>query len=119
MSDKEAKKKVVEKLLAEIRLTETSTLNFVVPNFLSKTLRSYMLIREDLIYARDLINRLIDMKKAITNDSMIETSLWQSAVTTYAKNFTQNKAGMIKLEERECFNGAKENVIKTHREIIQ
>jgi len=90
--ENEAKKKIVEELLAEIRLTETSTLNFVIPNFLSKTLRSYMLIREDLIYATDLIKRLIDQKKGTTRDIMIETSLWQSAVTTYAKNFTQNKA---------------------------
>ncbi|MBE8714794.1 hypothetical protein [Sphingobacterium hungaricum] len=92
-----------EKALTDICNTARSrypdNLLYIMPVELSKKLKSFMLIREDLIFVLDIAKQLISLKESVDTNSTIELALWQSILITYGKCFTENKAGFSKFEK--------------------
>ncbi|TKC06672.1 hypothetical protein FA048_15825 [Pedobacter polaris] len=72
---------------------------YVMPEQLTKKLKSFMLIREDLSFVTQVTEQLISLKESHNPNDIIEFALWQSIIITYGKCFTDNKAGMSKLEK--------------------
>ncbi|RZK59010.1 MAG: hypothetical protein EOO91_06405 [Pedobacter sp.] len=72
---------------------------YVMPEQLTKKLKSFMLIREDLSFVTQVTEQLISLKESLNPNDIIEFALWQSIIITYGKCFTDNKAGMSKLEK--------------------
>lgn len=93
------KEKVILKLLEKIQRENPKTLNYVVPGYLSKKLKSYMLIREDLLFISYLTDKLIKARTQKSSDERINSALWYSIIVIYGKCFTENKAGLSKLEK--------------------
>lgn len=85
-------------MLKQIKAENLDSFNYVVPNLFTRKVRSFMLIREDLLFIRDIVTRLIDLSGSKTPDKILCLALWQSVIVTYGKCFTENKAGMSKLE---------------------
>jgi len=92
-----------EKALADIynvaRDRYPDNLLYIMPVDLSKKLKSFMLIREDLTFVLDITKQLISLKESADPNAAIELALWQSILITYGKCFTENKAGFSKLEK--------------------
>lgn len=92
-----------EKVLADIcnvaRDRYPDNLLYIMPVDLSKKLKSFMLIREDLTFVLDITKKLISLKESADPNEAIELALWQSILITYGKCFTENKAGFSKLEK--------------------
>lgn len=92
-----------EKALADIynvaRDRYPDNLLYIMPVDLSKKLKSFMLIREDLTFVLDITKQLISLKESTDPNAAIELALWQSILITYGKCFTENKAGFSKLEK--------------------
>nr|WP_121272491.1 hypothetical protein [Pedobacter schmidteae] len=92
-----------EKAIADIYNTARNkypqSLLYVMPDELSKKLKSFMLIREDLTFILDVAEQLISLKESDDPSTTIEFALWQSILITYGKCFTENKAGFSRLEK--------------------
>ena len=92
-----------EKALAAIyqaaRDTYPENILYVMPLDLSRKLKSFMLIREDLYFILDVAENLLSLKESAEPDAAIQLALWQSMLITYGKCFTENKAGFSKLEK--------------------
>lgn len=92
-----------EKALADIynaaRCRYPDNLLYIMPVELSKKVKSFMLIREDLTFILDITKQLISLKESADPNSTIELALWQSVLITYGKCFTDNKAGFSKFEK--------------------
>ena len=92
-----------EKAIADIYKTlkdkYSDNLLYVMPIQFTKKLKSFMLIREDLFFISQIAEQLISLKKSPNSNSMTEFAFWQSIIITYGKCFTENKAGMSKLEK--------------------
>ena len=73
--------------------------NYVVPNLFTKKMKSYMLIREDLRSMIEILTKLIAFRGQLEPDKALCFALWQSIIVTYGKCFTENKAGLSKLEK--------------------
>lgn len=92
------KDKVIIDLLKSIKVENPDSFVYVVPNLFTKKVRSFMLIREDLRFVKEIITKLIEMKASPDPDAKLCFALWQSVIVTYGKCFTENKAGLSKLE---------------------
>lgn len=91
-----------EKAIADIynaaRNSYPQNLLYVMPDELSKKLKSFMLIKEDLVFVSQVAEQLIVSRESQNSNVIMESALWQSIVITYGKCFMENKAGMSKLE---------------------
>ncbi|RZJ77583.1 MAG: hypothetical protein EOO47_16365 [Flavobacterium sp.] len=96
MKEKEKAKTDIYKAL---RSSYPNNLLYEMPELLSKKLRSFMLIREDLSFIEKIAEQLIFSRQSSSSNSVIERALWQSIIITYGKCFTETKAGMSKLEK--------------------
>lgn len=83
---------------------------YVVPNLFTKKMKSFMLIREDINFISEITGKLISYKQSANPDEKVCFALWQSVIVTYGKCFTENKAGMSKLEK---------SMLDTHDEKFQ
>lgn len=92
-----------EKAIADIYKTlkdkYPNNLLYVIPDQFTKKLKSFMLIREDLSFISQITEQLISLKESPSYNEITELALWQSIIITYGKCFTENKAGMSKLEK--------------------
>lgn len=92
-----------EKAISDIYLTlkdkYPNNLLYVIPDQFTKKLKSFMLIREDLFFISQITEQLISLKESPNSNNITEFALWQSIIVTYGKCFTENKAGMSKLEK--------------------
>lgn len=92
-----------EKAIADIynaaRTNYPQNILYVMPVELSKKLKSFMLIREDLTFILNIAKELISLRESADSNTAIELALWQSILITYGKCFTENKAGFSKLEK--------------------
>lgn len=93
------KEKAIADIYQAARNAYPKNLLYVMPVELSKKLKSFMLIREDLAFILDVAEQLISLKKSADPNTTIEFALWQSILITYGKCFTENKAGFSKLEK--------------------
>ncbi|WP_316812900.1 hypothetical protein [Pedobacter heparinus] len=76
-----------------------NNLLYVMPDRFTKKLKSFMLIREDLFFISQIAEELISLRESPGSNYMTEFALWQSIIITYGKCFTENMAGMSKLEK--------------------
>jgi hypothetical protein len=86
-------------ILKTIRDENPDSFVYVVPNLFTKKMKSFMLIREDLKFMADVTGKLIAFQSHNPPDKMLCFALWQSVIISYGKCFTENKAGMSKLEK--------------------
>lgn len=88
---------------------------YIMPVDLSKKLKSFMLIREDLTFVLEITKKLIILKESADSNAAIELALWQSILITYGKCFTENKAGFSKLEKSQLEQyGMKYQLVHEH-----
>jgi hypothetical protein len=67
-----------------------------------------MLIREDVLFVKNAVNKLIDLKQQRTGnpkptDEVVESSLWYSAIAQYGRCFNKNEGGYTRLEVNDIF----------------
>lgn len=93
------KEKAVTDIYNAARSRYPDNLLYIMSVDLSKKLKSFMLIREDLMFVLDTTKQLISLKESADPNATIELALWQSILITYGKCFTENKAGFSKLEK--------------------
>jgi hypothetical protein len=111
------KDKAIIDILKTIRDENPDSFVYVVPNLFTRKMRSYMLIREDLRFITEIVTKLIPLKSEAEPDRAMCFALWQSVIITYGKCFTENKAGLSKLE-RSALNG-NEGLQDLHDRIMQ
>jgi|GEM_PF-4809288 len=70
---------------------------FVVNEQLSKQARCYWLIYHDIEIIEECLNEIISIDED-SNQDLIVSALWQMAIMTYGKIFTNSEDGFIKLE---------------------
>ena len=110
-------------ILKDSRDTSGIFLHYVLPLEFSKTLGSYLLIRQDLNHTIDALRKLIILKKKGMSeqvwdyDETIEESLWFSAIIHYAKCFNSNKGGHSFLNIGDIVKEDKK-IIDFHKQII-
>ena len=93
------KEKAIADIYNAVKATYPQNLLYVMPVELSKKLKSFMLIREDLSFISNIAQELISLRESANSNPTIELALWQSILITYGKCFTENKAGFSKLEK--------------------
>jgi hypothetical protein len=93
------KEKAIADIYIAARNSYPENLLYVMPVDLSKKLKSFMLIREDLTFILDITEQLKFLKESADSNTTLELALWQSILITYGKCFTENKAGFSKLEK--------------------
>ncbi|WP_316851581.1 hypothetical protein [Pedobacter agri] len=93
------KEQVVIEILKAAQTEDQENFIYAVPNIFTRKVKSYMLIREDLKFLIEIVDILIDLKKQANQNDTLSLALWQSLIVTYGKCFTENKAGMSKLEQ--------------------
>lgn len=85
--------------------------SFLIPDEMSKKIRTYTLMKSDLHYVRNAAQELIDNEYA----DLITISIWNSLLITYGKCFTDaSKSKSSKLEPEKCFDSEQEKLKKTH-----
>lgn len=104
------KEQILVKILEREKALENDHITFVIPNFLTKKLASWMLVKEDLVFVKSCAMELIaaKQKSADNRNTTIEASLWYSLIITYGKCFTDNQSGYSRLEDKNCFNNLRE-----------
>lgn len=125
MDAPDKKIQLIATLLEKFKEENEEFLNYAVPNIFSRKLGSLMLIREDILLAKDAVNKLIGFKQQrIDNpetqpDEIIESSLWYSTIIQYGHCYTENKGGHSRLEVNEIFTLPADQTHKdTHDEIM-
>ena len=120
------KTQLIATLLEKFKEENEEFLNYAVPNIFSKKLGSLMLIREDILLAKDAVNKLIEFKQQRIDepqtqpDEIIESSLWYSTIIQYGHCYTENKGGHSRLEVNEIFTLPADQAHKdTHDEIME
>ncbi|RQO64356.1 hypothetical protein DBR40_25805 [Pedobacter sp. KBW01] len=93
------KEKAIADIYNAVKATYPQNLLYVMPVELSKKLKSFMLIREDLSFVSNIVQELISLRESGNSNPTIELALWQSILITYGKCFTENKTGFSKLEK--------------------
>lgn len=119
------KKDLLTKILEKIQITESETVNFIVPKLLSQKAVALHSIREDLIFARNavvLLHKIVETKTNSTSETekIIETaSLWYSMIAIYGRCFTDASNGSkTKLEVNDCFPESKKEFLITHSKLM-
>ena len=80
------KEKAIADIFKAARDNSPDNILFVMPEDLSKKLKSFMLIREDLLFISEVAQQLIFLKESSpTFNEVIELALWQSIIVTYGK----------------------------------
>ena len=113
------KEEVLVKMLEHEKVQDDKNISVILPSFISKKLASWILIREDLLFAKSCSTELLTAKGKDDADrnTTIEASLWYSLIITYGKCFTENQSGRSRLEEGDCFNN-QENFKQIHENIM-
>ncbi|WP_316789638.1 hypothetical protein [Pedobacter frigoris] len=93
------KEKAAADMYKTVRDKYPNNLLYVIPDQFTKKLKSFMLIREDLSFVSQVTEQLIFLKESSNFNHTTELALWQSIIITYGKCFTENKAGMSRLEK--------------------
>jgi len=93
------KEKAITDIYKTLKDKYPNNLLFVMPDQFTKKLKSFMLIREDLVFVSQIAEQLISLKQSSNSNNVTEFALWQSIIITYGKCFTESKAGMSKLEK--------------------
>ncbi len=108
-------KKNVVKILKQIKDSNPETLKILVPQFMSKKISTYMLIREDLLFVKETANKLKEV-----NDNTIKENLWYSLIAIYGRCFTDaSKSKKPKLESKDIFNSESHKLEQfTHEKLI-
>lgn len=114
------KRQVLEKILARIKETETNSFNYIIPGTLGKKVRTYMSMREDILFCKKAVKELMLLKMGTTpTKQTIETALWTSIIVTYGKCFTDaTQASKSKLEPKDCFSTNDEEIKEMHEQIM-
>lgn len=113
------KEKAIADIFKAARDNYPDNILFVMPEDLSKKLKSFMLIREDLLFISEVAQQLIFLKESSpTFNEVIELALWQSIIVTYGKCFTASKAGMSKLE-KSVFVNVDEKYSAIHEHLME
>lgn len=92
------KSKAIINILRKIKEEHPDSFVYAVPNLFTRKMRSFMLIREDLNFVKEIVTKLITFKAMQEVDDQLCFALWQSVIVTYGKSFIENKAGMSKME---------------------
>jgi len=87
-------------IMKTVRDSNPDSYVYVLPNLFTKKMKSFMLIREDLNLLIEVTNRLIYFQNQEPADDILSFALWQSIIVTYGKCFTENNAGLSKLEKK-------------------
>lgn len=82
--------KKLEKLLKQVKNSDGNYLKIVSPNFMSKKLSTYMLMREDLMFVKKNAELLILLKGNQEKNEHFEESLWYSLISLYGRCFTDS-----------------------------
>lgn len=104
---------IIEQVLENIRNENPDTLNFAVPAAIANHVAGFMLIRQDLLFVKDALEKIIIFKEqaeqqGLIADATITEGLWYSTICVYGKCFNSNKGGLSSLEEKDIF-GLTEN----------
>ncbi len=112
MDKKIAVKAILEKIKNE---NDGQHIDYMVPGYTSKKLKTYQSMRGDLIICRDATVRLIAEKF----DHTITTSLYHTIIVLYGKCFTDASSSKSpKLEIKDCFDENNEELYIIHKDII-
>lgn len=90
---------LIYKLLEKIKVEHTDSINYLIPNFISKKLIDYNSIRNDLEHVISATKILIAKKNDKNKNPVIIACIWHSIIITYGKCFTDASNGQrTKLE---------------------
>lgn len=115
------RRQIITQIIKKIKLEESDSFNYLLPQFLAKILVNYMSMREDLLLIQRQTEALlkydyisINVIDKTTKDCIIQ-ALWYSIVVTYARCFTDaSKSSNSKLEIKDCFTNNEFDYLKTH-----
>ncbi len=117
----DTKDELIAKMIESIKESETETFNYLLPEFLSRQVATYMSMREDLIFIQEETNLLIELAEKQTDFidkkrlKIIAPSLWYSIVATYGRCFTDaSHSQKPKLEKRDCFDHSNSELEQIH-----
>ena len=94
----------------------------IIPTNLSKTVSTYMLIKEDLIFVKNNAELLISCKRNENRNEQLEESLWYSLISIYGRCFTSAEhSKKPRLNKEDVFKGLKDTNITllTHLKLFE
>lgn len=98
------KKQVLnDELLQSINEEHPDTNNYLIPNEITKKVKSLTSIKWDLADAHAALTKLSVKHLMGNKEETIMTALWKSAIITYGKCFTNSDDGQSKLEVKDSF----------------
>ena len=112
-----SKEKGMIDLIKRAQQADQDNFIYVVPNILVKKVKSYMLIREDLVFLIGVVEVLLQNKVEKKDNQIIDLALWHSVIITYGKCFTENQAGMSKLE-KSIFDNQHKEYLEVHENLM-
>jgi len=115
------KQVVIDKIRQQILDEHPTTNNFALPDNLSRKLKTYMSLREDLILCIKIATELKNLvEKGPKDDTQhILTALWSSMIIIYGKCFTDaSKAKKSKLEIKHILTQGQSSLLDIHEKIM-
>ena len=108
-------------LLEQIKDLDKDHMKILVPTILSKTLSTYMLMREDLLFVKNNANLLINYKKIKPRNEQLEESLWYSLISLYGRCYTDaSHSKKPKLDKKDIFKELEQTniILTTHEKLF-
>ena len=112
----------INHLLERIKDLDKDYLKVIVPTTLSKTLATYMLMQEDLLFVKKNAELLVNCKNNNPRIEHLEESLWYSLISLYGRCFTSaSHSKKPNLSKNDVFKGLKESdiILVTHQKNIE
>ena len=120
------KEELLTELLIEIKSKETGSINYQIPERLTKGLSTYLSMKEDFQFLRGIILSLSRLKKLTSEhnnfeiDHVLLPGLWYALISIYGRNFTDaSKSKKPKLEIKECYNESMSRLKELHDELME
>jgi hypothetical protein len=112
MDREETLKYLIDRIRAD---NDGKHVDYAVPGFLSKKLKTYQSMREEILFCHTAANYLLTGHL----DKPMTISFFHSMIILYGKCFTDAQSSKsAKLEIKDCFATSEAELLKTHEEIM-